>query len=373
MKISKLIRVVGFLLLLSGALLTGCTAEDQNSGNVLNKVKVGVIYFNSKNDGGWSEAHANGFRDAVASIGAEKVELLEKENIPDTDQQATEQALRSLVDAGCNIIFAPSYSYMDTVIKVAADYPNVKFEHCGGYKTAVNVDNYFGQIEQPRYLTGIMAGYATKTNKVGYVAAYPNPQVIRGLNAFTLGVRSVNPNAQVYVLFTMTWYDPDKERGAALSLLSQGCDILAQHQDSPAAMQAAEEAGKLAIGYDISGLTVAPKAYMSAPIWHWDVYYKHKIKAVLDGTWSVEQSWGGMKEGIVGIDGMTSLVPLQARDKVEEILPIVKEGGNAFVFAGPIKDQKGAEKVAAGHSLSAADQLRMDWLVEGVVGEIPQY
>jgi basic membrane protein A len=359
-------------MLLAVIFLTGCTAENQNKSNKLDKVKVGVIYFNSKNDGGWSQAHANGVREAIAAIGSDKVELLEKENVPDNEPQAAEQTLRSLADAGCNIIFAPSYGYMDSVIKVAAEYPEVKFEHCMGYKTAVNADNYSGQMEQPRYLTGIMAGYATKTDKIGFVAAYPNPQVIRGLNAFTLGVRSVNPDARVLVRFTMTWYEPDKEREAAVSLLSQDCDILAQHQDSPATMQAAEEAGKLAIGYDLSGLAIAPKAYMSAPIWHWNVYYEHKIRAVLAGTWTVEQYWGGMKEGVVGIDKMTDLVPQQARDKVNAMLPIIREEGNAFVFAGTLRDQQGNEKVAAGQSLSVVEQQNMDWLVEGVVGEIPQ-
>ncbi len=370
MHIRKILSTLLLMTLLAGVMLAAGCQSGTPTNAPAEKVKVGVLYISPIDDGGWSTAHNRGFVMAENEIGKDKIEWVTKENIPDTDAAATETALRIMADAGCQIIFATSYNYMDTVEKLAKEYPEIKFEHCSGYKTADNMDNYFGQIEQPRFLSGIVAGLTTKSNKIGYVAAIPIPEVVRGINAFTLGVRSVNPDAEVHVRWTNTWFDLSLESAAANELLNLGCDVTSQHQDSAATLKAAEAKGVFGIGYDNPMGDAAPKAYLTAPIWNWGAYYTKKIKAVMDGTWSVEQYWGGMKEGMVGLDTLTDLVPQAAKEKVAEIEPMILEQGNDYVFKGPIKDNQGNEKVAAGTSLSKADQMGMDWFVEGVVGSV---
>lgn len=343
------------------------------ASSAVEKLKVGVIYISPKNDGGWSQAHARGFSEALTAIGADKIELNELENISDTDPAATETAMRQLIANGCKIIFATSWGYMDTVELLANEFPDVKFEHCSGYKSnTTNFDNYFGQIEQPRYLSGIIAGYATKSDKIGYVGAQPFAEVLRGLNAFTMGVRSVNPDAKVYVLFTNSWFDPNKEKENAIALINQGCDVMAQHQDSPAALKAAEEANILGIGYDNPMKSYAEKAYLTAPIFNWSAYYKMKINAMLSNTWKVEQTWGGMENGLVDLDTMSSLVPTEAVSKVAEIKTKLLAQGNDYIFTGPIKDNTGKIVVADGVKLTKTEQFSMNWLVEGVVGTLPK-
>ena len=362
----KILAAVLCMAMMAGAFV-GC-----DKAGTSDKVKVGVMYISTKTDGGWSEAHATGFANAVKAIGADKIELVELESIDDADAAKTEAGIKQLAESGCQIIFATSYGYMDTMERLAAEYPDIKFEHCSGTKSnTTNFDNYFAQIEQGRYLTGIMAGFATKTNKIGYVAAQPFAEVIRGLNAFTMGVRSVNPDAEVYVEWTMSWFDPDTEKENAIALINKGCDVMAQHQDSPAAVQAAEEAGIYSIGYDFSMAEYAPNGYLSAPIFNWGAYYQKKIQAVIDGTWKIENTWGGLKDGMVNIDTMTDNVSAEAKAKVEAMKPILTEQGNAAIFVGPIKDNKGNIVVAEGKTLTKDEQYAMGWLVEGVVGQLP--
>jgi len=349
------------------ATTAGTTATTAATGAVL---KVGVLYISPKDDGGYSQAHAEGMAQAKAALG-DKIQIVELENVNDTDAQATTTAIDNLVSEGCTLIFTTSYGYMDPTAAAAAKYPDVKFCHCSGYtRNETNMDTYFGQIESARYLAGIVAGLTTKTNKLGYVAAFPIPEVIRGINSYTLGAQSVNKNVTVNVVWTNTWFDMDKEKAAAESLLSQGVDVMAQHQDSPAAITAAETAGKFAVGYDLS-YAGAPKAYLTAPLWNWGTYYTYKIQQVVDGGWKIENYWGGMKEGVVKLDTLSPLVSADAKVAVEAVQDKVTAEGNAFVFAGPIKDQAGTVKVPAGESISYDDQMSMMWFVQGVVGEIP--
>lgn len=331
---------------------------------------VGILYISPKDDGGYSQAHAEGMAAAKAALG-DKVIIKEIENVSDTDVEATNIAIENLVNEGCTLIFTTSYGYMDPTVAAAEKYPDVKFAHCSGYKTNdTNMDAYFGQIETGRYLSGIVAGSMTTTNEIGYVAAYPIPEVVRGINAFTLGVQSVNPEAIVKVVWTNTWYDPAVEKASAEALLADGCDVMAQHQDSPSAIEAAEAAGAYAIGYDLT-YAGAPDAYLTAPLWGWGVYYTYKIQQVLDGAWTVENYWGGMKEGVAKLDTLSALVSDEAKAAVEAATADVTENGNAFVFAGPIYDQAGTLKVEEGQSLSYGDQMGMAWFVKGVEGEIP--
>ena len=369
----KILAMVMTCILVAGTVsIAGCSnsAKETTAAGTDTVLKVGVIYISPKDDGGYSQAHAEGIAQAVAALGS-KIQVHELENISDTDAAATTSAIDNLVNEGCTLIFTTSYGYMQATADAATKYPNVKFCHCSGYtRNDTNLDTYFGQIESARYLAGIVAGLTTKTDKLGYVAAFPIPECIRGINAYTLGARSVNPNATVTVVWTNTWFDMDVEKAAAESLLSQGIDVMAQHQDSPAAINAAAAAGAFAVGYDLT-YAGAPKAYLTAPLWNWGTYYTYKIQQVLDGQWKIENYWGGMKEGVVKLDTLSSLVSAEASAAVAKVQDTVVSEGNAFVFAGPIKDQSGTVKVAEGSSLSYDDQMGMSWFVEGVVGEIP--
>ncbi len=345
-------------------------ASETKATEPVEKLMVGILYISPKDDGGYSQAHAEGIAAAKAALG-DKVTIKEIENVSDTDVEATNIAIDNLVNEGCNLIFTTSYGYMDPTVAAAEKYPDVKFAHCSGYKrNDTNMDTYFGQIETGRYLSGIVAGSMTKTNKIGYVAAYPIPEVVRGINAFALGVQSVNPDAVVKVVWTNTWYDPAVEKASAEALLADGCDVMAQHQDSPSAIEAAEAAGAYAIGYDLT-YSGAPEAYLTAPLWNWGVYYTYKMQQVLDGAWKVENYWGGMKEGVAKLDTLSGLVSAEAKAAVEAATADVTEKGNEFVFTGPIYDQAGTLKVEEGKSLSYDDQMGMAWFVKGVEGEIP--
>lgn len=372
----KILAMILSAVMITGTLaLAGCNSSGAETTTTAAPaaaaaLKVGVLYISPKDDGGYSQAHAEGIAQAVSELG-DKIQVMELENINDADAQATTTAIDNLVSEGCTLIFTTSYGYMEPTVAAAEKYPDVKFCHCSGYMTnETNMDAYFGQIETARYLAGVVAGLSTKSNKLGYVAAFPIPEVIRGINAYTLGARSVNPDATVSVVWTNTWFGMDTEKAAAETLLSTGVDVMAQHQDSPAAITAAEKAGAFAIGYDLS-YAGAPKAYLTAPLWNWGTYYTHKIQQVLDGQWKIENYWGGMKEGVVKLDALSGLVSADAKAAVESIQAEATDKGNAFVFAGPIKDQTGAEKVKAGESISYGDQMSMDWFVEGVIGEIP--
>jgi basic membrane protein A len=232
-----------------------------------------------------------------------------------------------------------------------------------------NMGNYFGRMYEARYLSGIVAGLKTKTNQIGYVAAFNIPEVVRGINAFTLGVRSVNPKAVVSVKWTNTWYDPAKEKEAAKALLAEGADVIAQHQDTAGPQQAAEEAGKWSIGYNTDMKDKAPKAYMTAPVWNWGPYYVAQVKAIMDGTWKPTSYWEGMKDGIVDLAPLTDNAPKGAKEAVEKAKADILSG-KLHVFAGPIKDQSGAVKVPAGKTMTDQEMLSFDWFVEGVKGKV---
>lgn len=326
-------------------------------------IKVGFIYIGPVTDNGWTEAHENG---RLAMVEATGVESLYVENVPETAE--CETAMKNLIDQGCNVIVATSYGFMDYVVEVAQDYPDVIFLHCSGYKTADNIGVYFGKIEQPRYLSGIVAAMKTQTKKIGYVAAMPIPECIRGINAFTLGVQSVDPSITVEVIWTNTWFDMTIEKNAALTLLNKGCDVISQHQDSPACQIAAEEKGAFALGYDMASPDAAPNAYLTAPTWNWGAYYTSEINAIKAGTWKTDSYWGGMKEGIVDLAALSALCPEGAQAKVDEVKAKILDGSMENVFQGPIYDQAGTLKVAEGESLSEADQMSMMWFVQGVIG-----
>ncbi|MBW2690073.1 MAG: BMP family ABC transporter substrate-binding protein, partial [Deltaproteobacteria bacterium] len=277
----------------------------------------------------------------------------------------------SLVRKGHNLVFTTSFGYMDATLDVAKRNKDVVFMHCSGYKTAENVGNYFGRMYEPRYLSGIVAGKMTKKNIIGYVAAFPIPEVIRGINAFTLGVRSVNPKAQVRVVWTQTWFDPGIERDAADSLLDVGADVLTMHQDAPATLQAAEARGAYVIGYNSDMRSFAPNAFLTAAVWNWGPLYSKIAQEVKDGTWKSQSIWAGMQQDLVQLAPLSDKVPADVKQLVQEKTAAIKSG-KLHPFAGPIKDQSGKIQVAAGSTAADGDLLGMNYFVEGVQGTIPK-
>ncbi len=373
MKLKALLAMAAVLL--AAFLATGCggekakeTANNQTNGE---KLKVGFVYIGPVNDAGWTQAHDEARQYLMAQL--PYVDASDYvENVPENPTDA-ERVITQLVEQGNKIIFTTSFGYMDPTIKVAKKYPDVTFLHCSGYQTAPNVGAYFGRMYQVRYLSGLVAGKATKSNLIGYVAAMPIPEVIRGINAFTLGVQKVNPEAKVKVVWTNTWVDPAIEKDAAKALLDEGADVIAQHQDSASPQQAAEEAGKLGIGYNSDMGKIAPKATMTSPVWNWGPYYVDTVKAIKEGTWKSTPTagsltyWGGIKEGIVGLAPYRPMVPEDVKQLVEKEQQRIVSG-EWDVFNGPIKDQSGAIKVTAGQSLSDDEKLNMNWFVQGVIG-----
>ncbi len=326
-------------------------------------LKVAFLYVGPIGDLGYSYAHDQG-RLALEEMGIHTTYV---ENVPESAECETQ--LRQLCEQGYNVIYATSFGYSDYVEKVAKDYPDVYFGHATGYIVSENTGNYMGRVYEARYLAGIVAGLNTKSGKIGYVAAMPIAEVIRGINAFTLGVRSVNPTATVEVKWTNTWFDMALEKEAALALLNNGCDVMAQHCDSPAPQIAAEEKGALAIGYNTPTRESAPGAYLTAPLFHWDVFYKQDIEAIMAGTWQGQSYWTGLSTGMVSLDDLTDL----CADGTAEAVAAAQEkivNGELVIFKGEIKDNTGAVKVAADQILTDAELTSLDWLVEGVIGSV---
>ncbi|SHK40271.1 BMP family ABC transporter substrate-binding protein [Paramaledivibacter caminithermalis] len=362
----KRILTLLLTLVLTFSIFTGCGKEaaEKTASKGDNDFKVGFIYVGPIGDGGWSYSHNEGRLYLENELG---VETIYRESVP--EGQEVEKVMNDMIDQGAKVIFATSFGYMDYVEKVSKEHPEVKFLHCSGYKTTENMSNYFGRMYEPRYLAGIVAGLKTKSNKIGYVAAFEIPEVIRGINAFTLGVRSINPDAKVIVRWTHTWYDPAKEKEAAKSLLDEGADVIAQHQDTAGPQQAAEEAGAYSIGYNTDSFDKAPKSYMTAPIWNWGPYYVEQVKAAMEGNWKSHSYWGGMKEQIVKLAPLSENAPEKATEKVKEAEEKILNG-NLNVFTGPIKNQEGKIVVEEGKILTDSEMLSMDWFVEGVEGKI---
>lgn len=370
----KIVSIILIVVLLA-ALFAGCGTANAPADSNKNPAKtgtsaaeplvVGFVYVGPINDGGYTQAHDMGRQQLEKEFG-DKIKVIYKENVPEGPD--CEKVLRDMVDQGAKVIFSTSYGFMDYTEKVAKDHPEVVFLHASGSKTLPNMGTYFGKMIEARYLSGIVAGMKTKTNKIGYVAAFPIPEVIRGINAFTLGAKSVNPNITVEVMWTNTWYDPPKEKEAAKALLDKGCDVLAQHQDSTATQIAASERGAASIGYDLDHPEKV-SGYMTAPVWNWGAYYIKTVKSVMDGTWKSESYWGPMSEGIVDLAPLTQYAPEGAQDKVNEVKQQIING-SFKIFKGELKDQDGNVRVKAGEEMSDSDVWNMNWFVEGVVGKI---
>ena len=337
------------------------------AGGDYSNLKVAVVYIGVPGDAGYTYQHDQGIAELEAELGITVTRL---ENIPEGAESAA--TFDQLASEGYNLIFGTSFGYMDPMIETAAKYPNVCFEHATGYKTAPNMGTYFGAAEEARYLSGIAAGAASKSGKLGYVAAFPIPEVVRGLNAFTLGARSVNPKATVQVAWTSTWFDPAKEKEAAQSLLQAGADVLGMHQDSTATGEAAMEAGAKWVGYNSDTLAGNfPDTWLTAPIWDWGPYYINAAKSFAAGTCDVSQYYGNMADGTVKLGTFGSSVSAETQALIAEKAAAIIDGSFA-PFTGPINDNTGKEVIAAGVAAPLGDLLGMQYLVEGVIGEIPK-
>ncbi|SDZ97503.1 nucleoside-binding protein [Desulfuromusa kysingii] len=350
--------IVGLLVLFSLAFAASAYAKD---------VKAAFIYVGPVGDGGWTYAHDQG-RIAMAELPfVTKTTFIE--SVPE-GADAT-RVITGLANKGYNLIFTTSFGFMDSTVEVANRFKDIAFEHCSGYKTTANMGNYFGRFYQGKYLSGIVAGSMTKSDNIGYVAAYPIPEVIRGINAFTIGVREVNPKATVKVVWTQTWFNPGLEKDAADSLLDVGADVLSMHQDTPATLQAAEERGKFAIGNDSDMRQFAPNAFLTAPIWDWGVLYKEFATNVHNDTWTPEEIWAGMETGVVKLAPLSDKVPAAVQTLVAEKQQALMEH-KMQVFAGPIKDQAGDVILPTGKTYSDKELLSMNFFVEGVQGSIAE-
>lgn len=363
----KFLTILLTVVFIGSVALTGCSTSTTDTDVDTEDQKetvVGFVYIGPIGDGGWTYAHDLGRLALEEELG---VKTIFKESVPES--QESEQVMRDMIDQGASIIFATSFGYMDFVTKVAKEYPEVTFFHCSGNQPAENVATYFGRMYEPRYLSGIVAGLKTEVNEIGYVAAFPYPEVIRGINAFALGVQSVNPDAVVNVTYTSTWYDPAKEKAAAVALLDQGVDVIAQHQDTAGPQQAAEERGVWSIGYDSDMYDMAPGSYMTAPVWNWGAYYVEQVQAVMDGNFESHEAWNGLADGIVELVTLTENAPAEAQALVDEVQGQIIDG-SFNVFAGPLYDNEGNLRVAEGETMTDAEMLGMDWLIKGVEGKV---
>jgi basic membrane protein A len=346
----------------------GVAAQDATPAG--EPIKVGFVYVGPIGDLGWTYAHDQGRLALEEAI--PNVETGYQENVPENPADA-ERVIRQFAQDGYDVIFTTSFGYMDPTINVAQDFPDTTFIHISGFKTADNVGTGFGKIDEPRFVSGQLAGQMTESNQIGYVAAFPIPEVIRGINAFTLGVREVNPEATVRVVWTNTWFNPQTERQAAEALLDGGADVIAQHQDTAGPQQAAEDRGVYSIGYNADMSALAPNAVLTSVIWNWGPYYIDIVESVMDGTWESEQYWGGWPDGIVDLAPIAEFVPEEIRSTIEEEISRFKSGEETIytIFTGPIADQTGEIRVPEGQSMTDEELLSMDWFVEGVEGEIP--
>ena len=330
------------------------TTGSSAAGIAKDKIKVGVIHLSDPAEGsGYTYTHDIGIQGMQQNLGLSDSQIVRKNNVSDTDAEATRKAIKECIDAGCNVIFTTSWGYMQTTAEMAEEYPDIYFSHGTGYMSnGKNFNNYFGRIYQARYLSGIVAGMNTKTNKIGYVAAMgtDNSEVTGGIDAFALGIYSVNPAAKVYVRVTNSWYDPQAEEAAARTLLNMNCDVIAQHCDTVYPQTLAQEKGVYSIGYNSDMSKEAPEACLCSVTWNWSAYYTSAVQSVIDGTWDGSNYYGGMSENLVSVTAVAAFAANGTQEKVNEAKQQILTGKNG-VFDGVIETNTGATVGTAGKTL----------------------
>jgi simple sugar transport system substrate-binding protein len=352
--------------------LVGCGKKEEPAPKAAEPVKaeplkVGFIYVGPVGDAGWTFAHDNGRKHIESKFG-DKIKTSFVEKVPEGAD--AERVIRDLVAQGNKLIFATSFGFGDAMEKVAKDHPDVKFEHATGYKTSTNLRVYEAKFYEDAYMAGVVAGTMTKTNTIGFVASFPIPEVLRNINAFTLGARSVNPKVTTKVVWVNTWFDPPKESEAAQALINQKADVLLQNTDSTAVLQTAEKNGKYAFGWDSDMSAFAAKAHLGSAIVNWGPYYEKAVNDVLSGTWKTADTKWGTKEGANDLIKINDVVPDSAKKRVEEIKAGLKAGTFA-VFRGPIKDNSGKTVLEKDVAADDAWKGKINFYVEGVEGKIP--
>ncbi|MHC2089807.1 BMP family ABC transporter substrate-binding protein [Methylobacterium sp. CM6244] len=341
--------------------LGAAQAQEKPAG----KLKVGFIYVGPVADFGYSFQHDQS-RKALLAAMPDKVETSFLENVPEAD---SERSIESLARSGHQLIFTTSFGFMEPTLKVAKKFPKVKFEHATGYKRSANVSTYSARFYEGRYICGEIAGRLSKTGTVGYIASFPIPEVVSGINAFMLGAQSVNPNIKLKIVWVNTWFDPGKEAEAAKALLAQGADILSQHTDSAAPLQEAEKQGKFAFGQSSDQMRFAPKAQLTSIVDDWDGYVIGEAKAVLDGTWKSHDTWGGIKEGMVVLAPFANM-PDDVKAKAEASKKAIADG-TLHPFKGPVLKQDGSVAVKEGETAPDPMILGMNWYVKGIDDKLP--
>jgi len=342
----------------AGALLSTSAMAD--------KVKVGFVYVGPVSDGGWTYEHDQG-RIAVEEAFGDKVETTYVESVsegPDSERVITQLAQQN------DIVFTTSFGFMNPTVKVAKRFPNVKFEHATGFKRAKNVATYGSRFYEGRTVLGTIAGEMTKTNTIGYIASFPIPEVIRGINAAFLAAKKVNPDVQIKIVWVNSWFDPGKEADAAKALIDQGADILMQHTDSGAPMQIAEQEGIFAFGQASDMKNFGPNAQLTGIIDDWRPYYVQQVGKVLDGTWESTDTWGGFDTGMVALAPFGDAVPAELQARALEIRDNIANG-NLHPFTGPVNKQDGSVWLKAGETADDGTLLGMDFYVEGIEGSVP--
>jgi basic membrane protein A and related proteins len=330
-------------------------------------VKVGFVYVGPVGDSGWTYQHDVARRQMETALKG-KVATQFVENVPEGAD--SERVIREMAQSGCKVIFATSFGYMNPALKVAEQFPNTVFMHATGYKISPNLGQYDGRFYEGRYLNGVIAGKMTKTNIAGYVGSFPIPEVVMGINAFTRGMRSVNPKAEVRVVWVNSWVDPGKEREAALTLIAQGADMLVHETDTAAVNQAAQEKGAKVFCYNSDELKYAPKAQLGGTILTWGDYYTKVVSDVMAGKWKSGFIWGGLKEGFIKMAPMSDQVPKAVQEQVKKLEAGIK-AGTFHPFAGPVVDQEGKVRVPAGKNMADEDLQKMDFFVQGVASKMP--
>ena len=391
----RMIKLTGALLLVASLVFSGCgkstqlddyatnegsdsveegteAVADNTSGDTggipKDEIKVGVIHLSDPAEGsGYTYTHDLGIQGMQQNLNLSDDQIVRKINISDAD--ATRAAIQECIDEGCNIIFATSWGYMETTAEMAEEYPDIYFSHGTGYMSnGKNFNNYFGRIYQARYLSGIVAGMNTKSNKIGYVAAMDssNSEVTGGIDAFALGIYSVNQDAKVYVKVTNSWFDPDGEKAAAETLLNMGCDVIAQHCDTEYPQTLAQEKGVYSIGYNSDMSKNAPEACLCSVIWNWSAYYTSAVQSVIDGTWDGSNYYGGMNENLVGLTSLADFCADGTEEKVEEAKAAILSGENG-VFDGVIETNTGETVGKEGKTLDDATITGgIDWYFKTV-------
>lgn len=363
----------------AGAVLIGCGKKEEAAAPAApapapaaaakpEPLKIAFAYVGPVGDGGWTFAHDNGRKALEAEFG-DKVKTSFVESVPESAD--AERVIRDMASNGNKLIFGTTFGYMEPMLKVAADFKDVKFEHATGYKTADNMRTYDSRTYEGAYMAGVIAGAMTKTNTLGVVASIPIPEVIRNINSFTMGAQSVNPKIKTKVVWVNGWFDPPKETEAATSLLNGGADVLFQNTDSSAVLQTAEKAGKRAFGWDSDMTAYGPKAHLGSAVINWGPYYIKATKDALEGTWSTGGVWWGHKEGAIDMVSIADDVPAEIKAKIDTIKAGLKDG-SFHPWTGPIVDQAGKEVLAKGAKADDAFLGGVKFYVKGVEGKVPQ-